>query len=170
MTVGGRAKPIRGFISYAHDDHEACAALRKNLASLERVLGVEFWCDTRIHGGRRWHSDIAAAIESAEVFAFLLTPAFFDSGYIMDVELPAIERRYDRESHLALPIVAKDCIWEDWFRGLDPLPDGGQRRARPVAEWKPKDRGWHAVAAQTYRALQLHFQIAPRTDSKFSAP
>jgi hypothetical protein len=161
---------IKGFISYSHEDHAACRNLRTHLASLERALGLKFWHDRRVNAGSYWSKEIEQAICNADIFLFLVTPAFFDSQYIMETELKAISKKFDPQSHLSIPILAKDCLWDWAFSAFQAVPVNGNGALVPVERWRPKDKGWNEVNRQLYRAIDSHFGLSGQTVDPWGLP
>jgi hypothetical protein len=149
-----------GFISYSHKDYGLCEDLREHLSALERAFRMQFWTDKRIGPGQKWTKEIERAINSADVFIFLLSPAFFNSKYIMDIEYEEISKRFAEDKHLPIPILARDCSWEWAFGGCQALPGDGSGGLRAIDHWKPKSNGWHATILGIRRAIEDHFQIA----------
>ena len=82
---------VHVFISYAHDDSRAktdlITRLRRHLGSLKRYK-FEFWDDGGIRAGSRWSAKIKAEIESCDFGLLLVSPAFLDSRFIVEKELP----------------------------------------------------------------------------------
>ncbi len=95
--VLGERERIRLFLCYASADADLVARFRecfekhvKADAEFEFVL----WQDSRdILLGQEWHSQILEALEEADYGLLMLSPSFFASDYIRNVELPALERR-----------------------------------------------------------------------------
>lgn len=150
----------KGFISYCHEDHQALRELRKHLRPLERLFAVNFWADKRILTGDYWSAEIAKAIELADIYVLLVSPAFFDSDYIYDKELPAIRKRYS-EGALVLPIVWKRCCWEAVLGALQASPTNSAQKLVPIRDWRPIENGFDAARCQLMAALQHFLGAAP---------
>lgn len=95
--VPGERERIRLFLCYASADADLVARFRecfekhvKADAKFEFVL----WQDSRdILLGQEWHPQILKALEVADYGLLMLSPSFFASEYIRNVELPELERR-----------------------------------------------------------------------------
>lgn len=146
---------MKGFFSYAHDDHAEFVRLRTHLKAAERACGVDIWADKRIKGGDYWSATIKDAIDAASFHVLLLSPAFFASDYIFDHELPAIAAKH-RTGDLVLPIVAKRCMWEPFVSALQAMPLTDMGKLQPIHEWRPQDNGYHAASKQLLAALTAH--------------
>jgi hypothetical protein len=164
----GAAPLCEGFISYAHEDHETLIELQKHLKPIERGFGIKFWADKRIVAGDYWRTEIAEAILRAEVHVLIVTPAFFDSDFIWEHELPAIHKKYEA-GDLVLPVIAKRCMWENFLGPLQAVPSENGR-LRPVIEWRPRTNGFDAVRQQSVPALEAHLGRAPKTPLKWKRP
>ena len=152
---------MKGFISYAHDDHVAFEQLRPHLKPLERAYGIDFWADKRIKSGDYWSDKIRQAIADASVHILIVTPQFFASDYIFDHELPAINAKY-AAGDLVLPIIVKRCCWATWLGPLQATPMSPQGRLLPVSEWRPNANGYDAAREQMSAAIEVHASITPK--------
>lgn len=85
--------PPKIFISYAHEDADWLAELKKHLRPMIRSSRIDVWDDTRIRPGADWDKDIKAAIEAADLTVLLVTPEFLDSDYIVEHELPHLLKK-----------------------------------------------------------------------------
>ncbi len=153
---------LHGFISYAHHDHGSLAAVRTHLRPLERLFDIDFWADKRIKSGTSWRSEIEGAIARSDVHLLLASPAFFDSDYINDHEIPAIMDRC-ASGALVIPVILKRCCWEPFLGALQAAPMTSSHTLVPVAEWRPKENGLDAVCKQVMDSIQLHFKLTPKT-------
>jgi hypothetical protein len=160
---------VKGFISYAHDDHPELVDFRKNIRSTERAYGVDFWADHRIGAGDYWSTKIADAIAAAQVHILLMSPAFFDSDYIFDHELPGIESKCSG-GDLIVPVLLKRCAWQTWIGQLQAVPTSPTARLTPVIEWRPKTNGYDAAREQIDQAIAGHFSIVARNPFKWGRP
>ena len=84
---------MKGFISYAHDDIEMFEQFRIHLSAIERAFDISFWADESIQAGHQWNATIQHAINEADLFILLMSPAFLCSDYIIGQEIPEIGAR-----------------------------------------------------------------------------
>lgn len=152
---------IRGFISYAHNDHRALEVMCTYLTPLEKMFGINFWRDRDILAGDRWTSKIADAIDEATVHLLLITPYFIDSNYIVNKELPAINNKYQNVGDLVIPILLERCTWKPFVHSLQVVPMNQNGRLLPIDEWKPKKHGFHAACEQIERSLETFLKVKP---------
>lgn len=165
LEGGGNGKAqsclMKAFVSYAHDDHAAYDVVRRHLRPIERAYGIEIWADKRIKPGDYWTSTIDAAIEAACIHILLVSPSFFDSNYIFNYELPAINAKYSK-GDLVLPVVISRCGWTPFIGPLQAAPMTGGGKLLPVDEWRPKNHGYDAVRQQLTTAIERHFDAKPK--------
>jgi tetratricopeptide (TPR) repeat protein len=76
------------FISYAHEDADWLEKIQRHLEALKYGGHVDPWDDRRIVTGADWETEICAALDAARLGVLLISPAFFNSKFIQDVELP----------------------------------------------------------------------------------
>ncbi len=81
------------FVSYSHADRHWLARFEVMLAPEVRGRGLQLWVDTAIGSGRVWRAEIGDAIGRADVALLLVSPDFLASEFVMDCELPELERR-----------------------------------------------------------------------------
>lgn len=151
---------MKGFISYAHADFDACQAFVKHLTPAARHWGVDFWWDPKLHTGQDWNQTIAAAIAGAEVFVAFVSAESLYSDYINTRELPAMQRRSRRTGALILPILLNECFWQYQFRRAQLAPTH-KGVLKPILDWNPHRNGYHAAAAQAADAMQRYYNLMP---------
>lgn len=152
-----------GFISYAHADNAMFRDFRTHLRSVERAFDIRFWADTSIHAGARWTDEVVRRLNAADIFILLVSPAFFDSDFIFDTELPAIQKRETDtpDRVLVLPVILKPCYWQLVMaqRQAVPLDDGAPR---PIDEWRPKSTGHDRARQAIAEAIQSFYRLEPK--------
>lgn len=113
-------RSVRGFLSYAHDDHHLVDRLRHLLGprlAIDRGAAFSVWWDAAILIGEHWERRIRQEMAAADFCLLLLSPAFLSRPFVTGVEIPAILA----DPHvLALPVGLQ---WVDFarsdLRGLD---------------------------------------------------
>jgi hypothetical protein len=89
---------ITVFICHAHADSSRSVKPRErwldrllqHLTPLERDHRLKFWSSRDIKPGMHWHEEIQDKLRGSEVAVLLVSPAFFESDYIRDHELPVL--------------------------------------------------------------------------------
>jgi len=133
--------------------------MQKHLKPVHKTLDVTFWADERIKPGEKWSDSIAGAIEAASIHLLIVSPGFLASDYILDVELPAIMKKY-AHGDLVLPVIARRCMWQPFISVLQAMPTE-RGRLVPVCEWKPQDIGFDRVREQAVQAICAHLGVDP---------
>ena len=103
------AKPTV-FISYSHKNEEEKGRLLTHLGVLDQIGEIRSWNDDQMLGGARWRREIKLAMDQAWVAVLLITADFLASDFIMDVEVPRLLERRDKEPSfgwvtLHLPVI-----------------------------------------------------------------
>lgn len=121
------AKP-KVFISYSHRDEEWKDRLVCHLSVLQKQGLVHLWDDRRIGAGDAWHDEIVEAMESSSVAVLLVSANFLTSKFILEVEVPRLLARRDREGIRIVPVVIKPCAWKqvEWLQRLNLYPADGR--------------------------------------------
>lgn len=116
------------FICYSYDQIDW---VRKIGTQIHSIFGgeIEAWWDEKKSAGDYWDSTINHRLSEAEAFLVILSPSFFISDYIQNVELPIIIRRHESEKIRIIPIVAEQIDQEQfnslWLIDIDVFPHRG---------------------------------------------
>jgi hypothetical protein len=162
--VGDKSMAMKGFISYAHDDHQLFDGFATHLKSVRRAFDLELWFDHEIYAGARWDSSIASAIGVAQVFVLLISPNFIGSDYVFEKEIPAIQAQRLAVGALVLPVVLKRCTWQLIAAALQAVPTENGR-VRPVSDWRPWEHGYDRATGQIITAIERHFGLTRKAIS-----
>src|SRR5262245_4810064 len=95
------------FISYSHPDKKWLNRLSKFLRPLGREQKVFSWADTSIKPAALWHEEIVDALNKARVAILLISPDFFDSDFIYNIELPALLESAESRGTKILPVIIR---------------------------------------------------------------
>jgi hypothetical protein len=131
------------FISYSHKDKEWLEKLQVHLKPLFPEGGISVWDDTRLQPGSLWSSEIEQALRNASAAVLLISPDFFASAFIMQVEWPEL-RRAARERGLSiLPIAVRaSAIFDTEIGAYQGLMD----LARPLDQFSVAEQGAQLVS------------------------
>ncbi|WP_261570429.1 toll/interleukin-1 receptor domain-containing protein [Frankia gtarii] len=116
--MGDRVQ-ISMFLSWCHGDAAAKKALLGQL-HLEGLAGVQadWWEDSHLRIGEDWRRQILGQLAACDYGLLLLSPGFFASRFILDVELP---RLLGPDVDKVLPVMLKrvpiDGSWD--LHGVD---------------------------------------------------
>lgn len=84
-------KKLNYFVSYAHKNDKTVADFLDKFqdhASMQKEFRFTKWIDGDIILGEDWNSQIHKAADECDFGLMLLSPAYFNSNYIKDQELP----------------------------------------------------------------------------------
>ena len=69
------------FLSYAHEDRDMVAELRKHLAPLRHEQIVTDWYDLELMPGQDWDRAIISQLESSDLVLVMISADFLASNY-----------------------------------------------------------------------------------------
>ena len=112
------------FVSYSHRDEEWKKRLVDHLRVLQEQKLLLLWDDTRIDAGEDWRREIRDAMESSTVAILLVSANLLTSRFVLDMEVPNLLRRRDKEGLHILPLLVKPCCWDcvDWLKQMSLYP------------------------------------------------
>ncbi len=137
----GERRPLKLFISYAHEDERWRAKLAPNLDLLQREGLVEVWCDLQIKPGDKWDDEIKRKLEEAELYLFLMSTDLLVSDYVRNTELPIARKRHEENTARLVPVIVRECSWTGYVGDIQGLPKG----TLAVKQWRDKDQAFHDV-------------------------
>ena len=113
-TVRASCRPCRIFICYAREDCAHLQRFKVHLKPFERDGLIERWDDTRLVTGKNWGRDIETAIAWANVAVLLVSPDFFASDFINQIELPRLLAAHQAHGLILMPVILGDTsYWEN---------------------------------------------------------
>jgi internalin A len=145
----GAVRPLKLFISYAHEDEAWRAKLAPNLGLLEREGLIELWCDLQITPGAKWDEEIKRRLNEADLYLFLMSTNLLISEYVQKTELPIARARHKENKARLIPVVVRQCGWARYVGDIQGLPKAG----RPVKQWSDKDQAFFDVEEGLRRAI-----------------
>jgi hypothetical protein len=135
--------PINVFVSYAHADEPYKRALLNHLAILARLGVINNWHDGRIQPGTEWKAEIERELARAQIVLLLISADFLGSDFCWGTEMQNALVRHDRGEVQVIPIIIRDCDWQESPLGkLQALPTDG----RAIASWEDRDAAFTNVA------------------------
>jgi hypothetical protein len=100
------------FISYSHRDQKWCEELLTMAAPLTKFGGMQGFSDSDIGDGADWPSTIQKALDKAVVAVLLVSRHFFNSPFIMDVEMPYVLKARTTRGLAVLWVPVSHCLFE----------------------------------------------------------
>ena len=131
------------FYSYSHKDTSYRQNMQTHLATLRERHLITDWSDAKILPGRSISDKTRAEQRTADIVAFLISPAFLDSPECLK-EWDRAKRQHDGGRLVfRVPIILRACAWKD-FLGEDDvkaLPCDG----KPIKSYRDRDLAWQEV-------------------------
>ena len=151
MPADKSKKTYSVFYSYAHEDTKQVDRLRKHLSVLRQNGTIHEWYDREILAGEDWKSSINEHLYKADMIIQLVTKDFINSQYCWSKEMKvARERDQKGEAWVIAVIVGFVDINGAGFDERQLVPES----KKPIADWKPVDKGWLNVAMAIRRVLE----------------
>ena len=132
------SKPLKGFITYSHEDTEAKKELRKRLAVMEQNNELVAWDDGQLTpGDGALQEDILKKIVDSDLLLYLVSVGSLASKNC-NTELAEALKQGIR----VIPIILEHCDWlNHQLSGFEVLPHKG----KPVSKWEDESEGWQNV-------------------------
>ena len=104
-------RTARIFISYSHRGNGLAwkDRLLTQLTVFEKHHVLDVWHDDETQLGEDWHARINAAMKGARLAVLLLTDEFLKSPFVLQHELPELQRRHKEEGLIVAPILCEKC-------------------------------------------------------------
>ena len=140
-------KPLKGFITYSHEDIQAKDELRKRLAVMEQQNELVTWDDGQLTpGDGTLQEDILRKVADSDLLLYLVSAASLDSKNCNRELAEAIEG--DKR---VIPIILEHCDWlVHQLSGFEVLPHKG----KPLNEWVPESKGWQNVVEGIQKVVE----------------
>jgi hypothetical protein len=172
------AEPVAGalrvFISYQRADVEYMNTLKRWLKPLESQGRIRFWTDDQLRAGEQWSQEIGVQLAASRIILVLISIDFLNSNYCWNIELKhALEKYRDERDVFVIPIVVRECNWQDmrlpiqlgqagtfqaWeadagLSNIQAMPKTPEGRLVPVRRWADPDEAWKAVADELKKVV-----------------
>ena len=132
------SKPLKGFITYSHENTAQKDELRKRLAVMEQQNELVTWDDCQLTpGDGALQEDILKKVAKSDLLLYLVSAASLASKNCNKELAEAL-----KEEIRVIPIILEHC---DWFNhqvsGFEGLPNKG----KPISNWEVESEGWQNV-------------------------
>lgn len=141
------------FFSYTHKDQMYFDELMVHVKLLSQRYDFEVWSDQKIQSGDSWETEIAAALETADVAILLVSADYLASEWLASNELPSLLKRAEQGEIHIIPVILRPCAWAHTpLAYYQVLP----RDAAPISTLSEvdKDKAW--VDLYDFLEAQLH--------------
>jgi len=162
--------PLKLYLSYARQDEGYVDELRKDLRVMERNGLISVWSTHEISSGEKWEHRSINELHQADIIVCQISRDFLASDFLL-MELNVAYKRMLAGTAQLVAYILTACGWKDvpeLQKGIQVLPPD----AKPLSEWKNRDKYWRAVAegirsaVQNYRKLKsLPLPPNPRSSS-----
>jgi hypothetical protein len=99
------------FICYSHKDKAWRDKLLEHLGPLN-LEDKEVWSDLDLEAGDIWDKTIQEVLSQVKAVVLLVSPAFLNSKYIRNSELPVLLKRREQEGVRIIPLFVKVSLVE----------------------------------------------------------
>jgi hypothetical protein len=138
-----KARGVKIFYSYSHQDEELRDTLERHLSVLKRQGLIESWHDRMITPGDEWAGEIDHNLDQADIILLLVSADFIASDYCWDIELKRALDRHEAGDARVIPVILRPVDWLGApFGKLQALP----RNAQPITTWENTDLAFSDVA------------------------
>ena len=151
-------KPLKGFITYSHEDIEAKKELRKRLVVMEQNNELVTWDDGQLTpGDKALQKDILKKVEDSDILLYLVSAASLASKNCNKELAEAI-----KQEMRVIPIILEHCDWLcHQLSGFEVLPHKG----KPLTKWDDVSEGWQNVVNGIRKAIdEMRRQAEPTSE------
>ena len=143
--------PPRLFLSYSHRDEKHKDELLKHLTPLTKNGSLVCWDDRKLVMGEALEESLRSELTRADLVVFLVSSDFIASTSCFHQELEAILERRKFDNVPILPVIIRDCVWEDTpFAQFVAAPTDG----KPVTRFSNRDVAWTDIANKIKEAVK----------------
>ena len=141
------SKPLKGFITYSHEDTEAKKELRKRLAVMEQQNELVTWDDGQLTpGDKALQEDLLKKVADSDLLLYLVSAASLASKNCNRELAEAL-----KQDIKVIPILLEHCDWlYHQLSNFEVLPDKG----KPLTKWDDQDDGWQNVVDGIRKAVE----------------
>ena len=139
-------KPLKGFITYSHEDVEKKEELRKHLVVMEQQNELVTWDDGQFTPGDKvLQEDILKEVADSDLLLYLVSAASLASKNCNKELTEALKREIR-----VIPIILEHCDWlHHQLSGFEVLPHKGT----PITKWEDESEGWQNVVGSIRSAI-----------------
>ena len=156
------SNPLKGFITYSHEDTAAKDKLITRLVVMKQQNELVTWHDNEMLPSDKWREEIFSThLPDSDLLLYLVSAASLASENCNKELGIALKKNIK-----PIPIILEDCDWKKHQLGqFQALPD----RGRPINEWVPDSKGWQNVIEgirKFVEAMQAQVNLHPGTSEE----
>ena len=132
------SKPLKGFITYSHENAAQKDELRKRLAVMAQQNELVTWDDGQLTpGDGALQEDILKKVADSDLLLYLVSAASLASKNCNKELAEALKQKIR-----VIPIILEHCDWPyHQISGFEVLPHKG----KPISKWTDVSEGWQNV-------------------------
>ena len=153
------SKPLKGFITYSHENTAQKDELRKRLAVMAQQNELVTWDDGQLTpGDGALQADILKKVADSDLLFYLVSAASLASKNCNEELATALNAEIR-----VIPIILGRCDWLNHQLGdFMVLPERGM----PIKEWVPESKGWQNVMSGIREVVdQMQSQADPSSST-----
>jgi hypothetical protein len=100
------------FVSYTHNDRLWVDKAKRHFSPIQKY--ISFWEDSKILPGDVWDEEIKKSLKKTKVALLMLSADYFNSKYIVEVELPYFFDQAKTKKITILSIILKPFLFEEY--------------------------------------------------------
>ena len=153
-------EPLKGFITYSHENTEQKDELRKRLAVMEQQNELVTWDDGQLTpGDGALQEDILEKVADSDLLLYLTSAASLASKNCNKELAEALKQEIR-----VIPIILEHCDWlRHQLNGFEVLPHKG----KPITKWEDGSEGWQNVVEGVRKAVEKIKSQADRSSETF---
>ena len=147
--------PLKGFITYSHENTAQKDELRKRLAVMEQQNELVTWDDGQLTpGDGALQEDILKKVADSDLLLYLVSAASLASKNCNKELAEALKQEIR-----VIPIILEHCDWlYHQVSGFEVLPHKG----KPISKWEDASEGWQNVVDGIRKAVgEMRSQVDP---------
>ena len=151
-------EPLKGFITYSHEDAAAKDKLRERLAIMEQKNELTTWHHGQITAGDEWYENISKNLAGSDILLYLVSAASLSSKNCNKELAEALTADIK-----VIPIILEHCDWEPHqLAKFEVLPLKG----KPISNWEDPSEGWQNVVDGIRGAInKMQSQVDPSSST-----
>ena len=153
------SKPLKGFITYSHENTAQKDELRKRLAVMEQQNELVTWDDGQLTpGDGALQEDLLKKVVDSDLLLYLVSAASLDSKNCNKELAEALKQEIK-----VIPIILEHCDWlHHQLSGFEVLPHKG----KPISKWDDESEGWQNVVDGIRNAVdEMQTQVKSSSES-----
>ncbi len=139
-------RPLKLFISYAHENEAHRIQLEEQLLVLKRTSILDVWTDRDLIAGKDVDKEILLNhLETADIVCLMVSKAFLKSDYCYAKEMTRAVEKHQENLARVIPIIIEKVPNFNYlpFSKIAALPQDGYDK--PLISWDDQDAAWEHI-------------------------